>query len=120
MKLLIIKTLTLKNFRIFNGTHRFDFSKSNIIVIDGPNGHGKSTIFDAISWVLTGKITRYIGSSEHKQFNYIVNNTVKQIGQDGASVEIELTESEKILKIKREVKKDGSSKVYINQKEFGV
>lgn len=114
---MIINKLILKNFRIFNGTHEFDFSNSKVIVIEGPNGHGKSTIFDAINWVLSGKIDRYTGSSEYQQFNYIINNTAYQDKDPRASVEIVLEHNEKIFTVKRQIR-NSSVKLFINNLEY--
>ena len=48
-----IKTLKLENFKgIKDGT--FDFNCQNALV-EGENGTGKSTIFDAFTWLLFGK-----------------------------------------------------------------
>lgn len=47
---MIIKKLTIKNFRSYYGEQSFDFSdRLNLIL--GANGDGKSTLFDAITWV---------------------------------------------------------------------
>lgn len=116
---MIINKLILKNFRIFNGAHEFDFSNSKVVVIEGPNGHGKSTIFDAINWVLSGKIDRYTGSSEYQQFNYLINNTAYQGQSPYASVEIILRHDDKIITIKRLIR-NSSVKLYINSVEYGL
>lgn len=115
-----INKLVLKNFRIFRGTHEFDFTGNKLIVIHGPNGHGKSTIFDAISWVLSGKITRYLGSSEHQQFNYIVNNYEFQTGNYETFVEIELKSNKETYKFKRQIKHNNSERIYINEEMHGL
>lgn len=115
---MIINQLILKNFRIFKGIHGFDFSNSELIVIDGANGHGKSTIFDAISWVLSGKIERYVGSDEYRKFNYLINNYANSKGEN-ASVQIELKEKEQKIVIKREIK-DRSEILYINEKRYNL
>ncbi|WP_342514294.1 SMC family ATPase [Sporosarcina sp. FSL K6-1522] len=111
-----IKKIILKDFRIFKGTHTFDFSGSDIIIINGPNGHGKSTIFDSIHWCLTGKIQRYTGTSEYKQFNYLINNSVNKETGAKASVEIELGNDESTtLKVKRTInKQNGTMELVVN------
>ena len=47
---MIIKKLTLKNFRSYYGEQSFEFS-NRLNLILGANGDGKSTLFDAITWV---------------------------------------------------------------------
>lgn len=41
-----------------------DFSEKNLILLEGPNGYGKTTIFDAIELVVTGKINRIKNMSD--------------------------------------------------------
>jgi len=116
---MFIQKIILNNFRIFRGKHEFDFSNKKVIVIEGPNGHGKSTIFDAINWVISGKISRYVGSSEHLQFNFIINNDALNKDVDEASVEIHFNSSEAAW-IKRSIKSTGSQKLVINGRRIGV
>lgn len=48
-----IDSLSIKNFKgILSLNVRFE--EKNIVVLDGPNGYGKTTIFDAIDIILTG------------------------------------------------------------------
>ena len=47
---MIIKKLTIKNFRSYCGEQSFEFS-NRLNLILGANGDGKSTLFDAITWV---------------------------------------------------------------------
>jgi DNA repair protein SbcC/Rad50 len=116
---MFIQKIILNNFRIFRGKHEFDFSNKKVVVVEGPNGHGKSTIFDAINWAISGKIFRYVGSSEHQQFNYIINNDAYSQGVDEASVEIFFKGEEEVI-IKRTVKKNGPPKILINGERLGI
>lgn len=116
---MFIEKIVLNNFRIFRGKHEFEFLNKKVIVIEGPNGHGKSTIFDAINWVLSGKISRYVGSSEHQQFNYLINNDAYVAGIDEASVEVFFKGIEEVS-IKRTIKRNGTPKLHINNQIFGV
>jgi exonuclease SbcC len=50
---MILRELRLKNYRRFKEIYLSDFPES-VIAILGRNGTGKSTIFEAISWVLFG------------------------------------------------------------------
>ena len=53
-----IKKLILKNFKTFVD-HKFEISSCNLAVLDGPNGFGKTSFFDAVEFLLTGDISRY-------------------------------------------------------------
>jgi exonuclease SbcC len=53
-----IKKISIQNFKIFRRTV-IDFESANAVVFDGPNGFGKTTIYDAIELMFTGKIRRY-------------------------------------------------------------
>lgn len=117
---MFINKITLYNFRIFKGKHTFDLSDKNIVIIEGPNGHGKSTIFDAMNWAISGIIPRYSGSNEYQQFNYIVNSTEYLNGTKEAYVELTIANSTESFIIKRCIKKDGSTKLFINNENVGV
>lgn len=55
-----IKSLEIKNFKLFDD--KFDkmrnISQADLILLNGPNGYGKTTIFDALELALTGEIKR--------------------------------------------------------------
>lgn len=53
-----IKKLYIKNFKVYT-EKVFDFNNTPLVVFDGSNGFGKTTIFDAIELVFTGGIRRY-------------------------------------------------------------
>lgn len=56
---MLIKKLTLENFRQYKGIHEIDFlpknSHKNVTVILGQNTSGKTTLLQAFNWVLYGK-----------------------------------------------------------------
>lgn len=54
-----INKIRIQNFKLFKDI-TLSFSSSDIIVFDGPNGFGKTTIYDAIELGFTGKIRRYV------------------------------------------------------------
>ena len=60
--------LRLDNFKSFNKPFLTDFSDTDLFIFDGPNGFGKTTIFDAIELCLTGKIGRIL-ETDAKQKN---------------------------------------------------
>ncbi|WP_341963691.1 SMC family ATPase (plasmid) [Planococcus maritimus] len=116
-----IEKLIIKNFRIFNGTYVFNFSGKELIVISGPNGNGKSTIFDSIQWCLTGSIPRYEGSIERQKFNYLMNDTLyRDSNPQTLSVEIHFRDGEgqvhRLSRIQNKTKNGAflSSRIEIN------
>lgn len=51
-----IKKIYLENYKLFT-LKELTFS-NNLCVFDGPNGYGKTSIFDAIEFLITGSISR--------------------------------------------------------------
>ncbi len=56
-----IKKIRFSNFKRFREETEIDISQYDTIIFGGKNGFGKTTLFDAIELVLTGKIKRYEG-----------------------------------------------------------
>lgn len=63
-----IEQIRLHNFKGINDM-TFSMSDASAIVLGGKNGYGKTTLFDAIELVLTGKIERY-DNYEKKLFDH--------------------------------------------------
>ncbi|EKN4209743.1 AAA family ATPase [Yersinia ruckeri] len=59
----IIKRLEVRNFKVFEKIE-LTLESEHLVVLDGPNGFGKSSFFDALELLLTGKIRRYIELEE--------------------------------------------------------
>jgi len=90
---MILKTLTLINFRKFkNATIEFPDGVTGVI---GLNGAGKSTIFEAIAWVLYGSVAARTSSDEIKR-----NGTLHS---DPCRVELDFIFEEKNYRIVREM-----------------
>lgn len=53
-----IKKIRIQNFKVFQNII-IDFEASDLTVFDGPNGFGKTSIYDAIELLFTGKIRRF-------------------------------------------------------------
>lgn len=52
-----ISKLQIQAFKAFTNIE-FDFKKSSLITLEGPNGYGKTSTFDAVELLFTGKISR--------------------------------------------------------------
>ena len=79
---MIIKRLRIENFKIFYGTQEIEFkAPSPLFILIAPNGFGKSTILDAISFVLYGGPWRSTAfehepDSKHDYLNYHARSEV--------------------------------------------
>lgn len=61
-----LEKLTFNNFKLFGKEYTINFSGNELVVFDGPNGHGKTTVYDATELALTGGIRR-LNSTENQQ-----------------------------------------------------
>ncbi|WP_305842235.1 AAA family ATPase [Photobacterium leiognathi] len=52
-----ISKIEVSSFKAFKHIH-LDLGESSLLTLDGPNGYGKTSIFDAIELLLTGQINR--------------------------------------------------------------
>jgi exonuclease SbcC len=86
-----IKSLSVSGFRAWAQTEQFDLDADAIILI-APNGQGKTSLFDAIMWSLTGSVPR-IGSEENVLSKY------NETGQ--ASVRVDLQDGDLAYKVSR-------------------
>lgn len=117
---MIIKSITLKNFRQFIDT-TIEFAtnaEKNITVVMGDNGTGKTTLAQAFQWALYG------GTSF--QIREVINRVVREqmtMGQPKTvSVSIEICYNEREYSIKRSVtyKKDGQLKLQEDDHKFTI
>lgn len=53
-----IKSITIEGFRAFGRTATIDLD-ADVIILQGPNGVGKTSLLDALLWALTGHISRF-------------------------------------------------------------
>lgn len=67
-----LMSVSIKNFRGFKKEVFFDIKENyNSIIINGHNGIGKTSFYDAIEWVITGELFRYFESNEEKRCKFI-------------------------------------------------
>ncbi|MDN2668889.1 AAA family ATPase [Vibrio sp. 14N.309.X.WAT.E.F5] len=80
-----IGRLLVKNFKSYTEEFLYNFENQDLIILDGPNGFGKTTIFDAIEVALTGTVSRFkeskIIDTKTKNKNMLISTN----GVDGAS-----------------------------------
>ncbi len=62
---IVLGSITVKNFRAYRKKMTFEFGK-DITILYGPNGFGKTSLFDAIDFVVTGAIGRLETTSEDR------------------------------------------------------
>ncbi|MCF5353338.1 AAA family ATPase [Pseudomonas syringae] len=59
--MITLSKVTLKNFKIYGGEpFTVNFEDNRLVLLDGPNGYGKTTVFDAIELAITGNLRRLI------------------------------------------------------------
>ena len=53
--------ICIKNFKFITNEKplEFEFGNRNIVILDGQNGYGKTTLFDAMEILLTGRIKHF-------------------------------------------------------------
>ncbi|MCQ2327001.1 MAG: AAA family ATPase [Bacteroidales bacterium] len=71
---MIIKSITLSNYRLYEGNNTIDFNNKedkNICLISGENGFGKTTFLHSLIWCLYGRLITEVEAEVRKD---IVNN----------------------------------------------
>lgn len=100
-----ISKIEVASFKAFKKIH-LDFSNSSLLTLDGPNGFGKTSIFDAIELLLTGRIKRIqqlfstlmIGKKTNYKDNLLWNN---HSGKTDLTIKIEFTNGTRKLVLAR-------------------
>lgn len=99
--------LNIRDFRAFTGEYSFDLS-SDVVLFTGANGRGKTSVFDAVLWALTGSLPRLESQDEDPPVVSLYSDT----GQ--ARVALGLSGEDKSAEIIRS--DDGSEKQQIRVK----
>ena len=115
---MILKELTIKNFRSYYGDdNRFVFNPNGLTLIIGDNGDGKTTFFEALEWLFdtTGRL-------EKDDVNNVSEMRKVQMS-DGEVDEVRVTikfdhDGEKELTKAFSFKKSGSNGLQIINREF--
>lgn len=96
-----IKKIRFSNFKRFREETEIDISQYDTIIFGGKNGFGKTTLFDAIELVLTGKIKRYEG--------YANSYTDKRQSYSDVSKPLVCDNSEDVVKVELLIEKTGNN-----------
>ena len=67
---MIIKSLTLDNYRLYRGSNTFEFStnkKKPIALVSGLNGYGKTSFVHSIAWCLYGNLLVQVDEQYRKE-----------------------------------------------------
>lgn len=100
-----ISKIEVSSFKAFKKIH-LDFGDSSLLTLDGPNGFGKTSIFDAIELLLTGGIKRIrhlfttlmMGKKTNYEDNLLWNN---RSGNKDLTIKIEFINGSRKLTLAR-------------------
>lgn len=112
---LIIKRLLIRNFKTFEKID-LTINSDHLIVLDGPNGFGKTSFFDALELLFTGDIRRYLelegliidGRSPKSGCPWLYKQADKE---DFLSIRVELVINEETYFLERAESKENLDKI---------
>ncbi|MDR5886299.1 ATP-binding protein [Vreelandella janggokensis] len=99
-----LSKITFNNFKVFGGKpYTIVFEDNRLVLLDGPNGYGKTSVFDAIELGVTGNIDRLI-SLESRQ--YPADVVVAHQGAGSVDIILEFKDANSNVKIFQRKLKD--------------
>ncbi len=102
-----IKKISVKNFKLFTNLETMDLDNPSLIVLDGPNGFGKTSFYDSLEILFTGKLRRYSSLSN------IIDGR-QQINDNPILCNKALLEDEMVIKVELEI---NGTTYYLMRKE---
>lgn len=110
-----IKRLKIENFKVFK-SKVIEVESENLSLLDGPNGFGKTTFYDALELLFLGKVQRYIdidNNASNKQkllgtFPLLHNETMPQ---DELSIQAKIETPGNTIYLKRSAPKKNLMKL---------
>lgn len=102
-----IKKISVKNFKLFTNLETMDLDNTSLIVLDGPNGFGKTSFYDSLEILFTGKLRRYSSLSN------IIDGR-QQINDNPILCNKALLEDEMVIKVELEI---NGTTYYLMRKE---
>lgn len=99
-----LNRITFKNFKIFGDKpYTINFENYRLVLLDGPNGYGKTSVFDGIELALTGNLTRLVSLEGRQNPTDVV---VAHQGKGHVEIELEFQDIDSKVKIfKRQMKR---------------
>jgi DNA repair exonuclease SbcCD ATPase subunit len=98
--------IEVEAFRGFQDAQRFELDAS-VVLVTGPNGTGKTSLFDALQWLLVGSIQRLEAWRVRRNAEHIVNQWRAESG-DLAIVSAGVRVGERRVELRRSGRHDGS------------
>lgn len=105
---MIIKNITLYNYRLYYGKNSIDFNvkdNRNLFIITGENGFGKTTFLHSLIWCLYGKNASEVDEDSYRE---TLNNSYAKIQKSNLNV----IAQEKLKSVSDETKKNIAKKGY--------
>jgi DNA sulfur modification protein DndD len=96
--------IQMENFKIFYGKNKLDFidGDNNVVVIQGDNGHGKTTIMESIFWALYGKEKKH-DKLINPTYSKMINNMAQEKGENLCAVTLNFDHDGKHYLLQRTV-----------------
>ena len=92
-----LSKITISNFKVFGAEpYTLNFNGDRLVLLDGPNGYGKTSVFDAIELGITGNISRLISLEARQNPADVV---VAHQGNENVEVILEFVDSESNVKV---------------------
>lgn len=112
-----LNKLHLINYKVFDDKV-IEFNRADLIVLDGPNGYGKTSIFEAIEYVITGSIKRAeqcpeVSGKIAYSTHFLANDSSKDVKIKG-----EFISGENKIEIERTIKVESISGLQNNPKNL--
>jgi DNA repair protein SbcC/Rad50 len=97
--------LTVKGFTAFREEQTLDFTDLDVFAISGPTGSGKSSLLDAMTFALYGKVERVGGS---------VGQLISQ-GQPAMAVTLDFEVGREVYRVSRRSQTKGPTKIILQR-----
>lgn len=75
---MIIKEITIKNFRSYYGENKFELANGLTLIV-GDNGDGKTTFFDALQWLLNTEAVANIDNASEMRKSQLETGEIDEV-----------------------------------------